>query len=174
MAIPGVEPPGAPGGGAAAVQDGQAPRGLGHAEHLERVLPEIALRLFTLDPSHPLADLPQAQMKICVLLFQNGPRTVSQASETLGISASAVTQIVDRLEKAGMVERASVEPGEGDRRARYLTLTADGRALMQQRREARVARVAAALKHLPPGDRDHVQGALVTLLQACRTLSDGE
>jgi Transcriptional regulators len=144
------------------------------AAHLERMLPEIALRLFTLDPEHPLADLPQAQMKVCVLLFQNGPRTLSQISDTLGISASAVTQIADRLEKAGMVERAAVEPGEGDRRARYLELTEQGRTLMEQRRQARVAKVAAALEHLSPHEREWVEGAVTALLRACQTGSHGE
>jgi DNA-binding MarR family transcriptional regulator len=136
------------------------------ARRAEQALPEIARRLFTLDPDDALAQLPGAQLKVCSLLL-GGARTMSQIGEELRISVSAVTQIADRLEKVGLVER---RPGdrEGDRRARYLALTAHGADLMESRRRCRVRRVAAALARLPEADQTRVVAALETLLSACR------
>ena len=143
------------------------------ARHAEQTLPEIARRLFTLDPADPLADLPNAQLKVCSLLL-NGERTMSQVSEELNISVSAVTQIADRLEKANLVARHAAErDGDGDRRTRYLALTARGAARMRSRREWRVGRVAAALARLSDTDQAHVVVALDVLLSACRQSGDG-
>ncbi len=144
------------------------------AEHAEQLLPEIARRLFTLDPSHPLADLPNAQLKVCSLLL-GGPRTMSQISEELSISVSAVTQIADRLEKASLVERQPVNKvGCGDRRARYLALTPEGARLMESRRQERAERVAAALSYLSEPDQNRVVAALEMLLSACRQIGDND
>ena len=144
------------------------------AQYAERLLPEIARRLFTLDPAHPLADLPNAQLKICSLLL-GGPRTMSQISEELSISVSAVTQIADRLEKADLVERQPVnKAGCGDRRARYLALTPHGARLMESRRQERAERVASALANLSKPDQERVVGALEMLLSACRQIGENE
>jgi len=142
------------------------------AAHLERMLPEIARRLFTpgdeASGQSPLSDLPNAQLKLCYLLV-DGRLTVSQVADGLDISASAVTQLADRLEKAGLVERVAAEP-EGDRRSRYLALTPYGADLMAARRRWRAARVEAALAHLPEEDRARLLSAVETLLDACRML----
>nr|CAA9291468.1 hypothetical protein AVDCRST_MAG63-4368 [uncultured Armatimonadetes bacterium] len=144
------------------------------ARHAEQTLPEIARRLFTLDPADPLADLPNAQLKVCSLLL-NGERTMSQVGEELNISVSAVTQIADRLEKADLVARHAAErDGDGDRRSRYLTLTARGAALMEARRKWRVERVASALGRLSDADQARVVAALDVLLSACRQSGDGD
>src|SRR5260370_5467911 len=93
---------------------------LAQAADLESLLPKLMRRLFTLDPSHPANELPVAQLRVCTIL-QAGPRTVSTISEELGISVSAVTQIADRLERAGFVERVA---GQDDRRMKKLQLSA--------------------------------------------------
>jgi DNA-binding MarR family transcriptional regulator len=135
---------------------------LAQAAKLECLLPKLMRRLFTLDPSHPANELPLAQLRVCTIL-QAGPRTVSAISEELRISASAVTQIADRLERAGLVERVA-EPD--DRRMKKLQLTAHGAEVMRSRREARVRAAAAALEQLPPPVRAEVLQALHVLLDA--------
>src|SRR5215472_9587622 len=92
---------------------------ISQAAKLECLLPKLMRRLFTLDPSHPANELPVAQLRVCVIL-QAGPRTVSAVSEELGISVSATTQIADRLERAGLVERVAERD---DRRMKLLRLT---------------------------------------------------
>jgi DNA-binding MarR family transcriptional regulator len=135
---------------------------LTQAADLESLLPKLMRRLFTLDPSHPANELPVAQLRVCTIL-QAGPRPISAVSEELGISVSAVTQIADRLERAGFVERVA---GRDDRRMKKLQLTGHGTEVMCSRRETRVRRAAAALEHLPPAARAEVLQALNVLLDA--------
>jgi DNA-binding MarR family transcriptional regulator len=135
---------------------------LDQAESLECLLPALMRRLFTLDPDHPTTELPLAQLRVCTVL-QAGPRTMTALSEELGLSVSAVTQIADRLERAGFVERVG-EPD--DRRVRNLQLTPEGAAMMRSRREVRVRRMAEALERLSPEMRRTVLQALHALLDA--------
>lgn len=117
---------------------------------LEQLLPSMLRKLFTLQPDHPVADMPVAQLRVCTIL-QSGPRTVSAISAELGISVSATTQIADRMEKVGLVERL---PGIGDRRTKILQLAPIGVEMMRARRETRVQRAEEALAQLPPEHRD--------------------
>lgn len=137
----------------------------------EQLLPDIARRLFTLSPEDPLSHLPGAQLKLCSLLL-NGARTMSQLSEDLNISVSAVTQLADRLEKSDLVERRVADGNDADRRTRYLALTPQGMELMAAWRQWRVQRVEAALAFLAPAEQENVVTALQTLLAACRRIGE--
>jgi len=134
------------------------------AAQLESLLPKLMRRLFTLDTSHPATELPLAQLRVCSIL-QGGPRTLSAIGDELGISVSAVTQIADRLERAGVVARVAAP---GDRRMKRLQLTPQGAEMMRSRRDLRVCRAAEALEHLDPAERESVLRALQTLLEASR------
>jgi DNA-binding MarR family transcriptional regulator len=79
-----------------------------------------------------------------------------------------VTQIADRLESAGLVERLA---GNKDRRTRNLQLTGRGAEMLSIRRQRRVRRVLEVLKELSPADRVKVVEALTTLLAACANAS---
>ena len=138
------------------------------AVRLEHALPTIALRLFTMDPSHPLAEMPIAQLRLCSLLLSQESPTMSQVAAELRTSVSAVTQLADRLERSGMVERitSGATGAERDRRARYLRLTERGRELMHSRRELRQQGARSALSFLSSEDRSRVLDALETLLTA--------
>lgn len=132
------------------------------AEQLETLLPRLMRRLFSLDPDHPVAELPLAQLRVCTIL-QAGPRTLSAIGDELGISVSATTQIADRLEKSALVERIS---GQDDRRTKKLQLSTHGRAMMQARREVRTRRVFTVLEHLPAAQRAAALEAVCALLVA--------
>lgn len=138
------------------------------AAQLEQLLPELARRLFTIDPEHPLGELPISQLRVCALL-QAGERTMSQVGDEIGVSVSAVTQIADRLEAAGLVERVAQCAG-GDRRTKRLRLTDHGEALMRSRRTQRVNRVEQALAQLPPEARSQVLDAVRQLLATSQAL----
>lgn len=125
------------------------------AAHLEQVMPAIAQRLFAIAPPHPLADMPVGQVRLCSLLLSSETYTLSRIADELHISVSAVSQMADRLEKAGLVERLVREEscGECDRRTRTLRLTQKGIELMQSRRELRQKGALRALQHLSDQDR---------------------
>ncbi|MEP7050073.1 MAG: MarR family transcriptional regulator [Pseudomonadota bacterium] len=70
-----------------------------------------------LNPSdHKCADL---------IWNETGPITAGRLAEITGLSTGAITGVVDRLEKAGFVERV---PDPGDRRRVVIQGTRDGRA----------------------------------------------
>ncbi len=133
----------------------------------------VAAQLLTLTrrlfrPDDKLAaEMTLNQLRVCAILDE-GPRPLSAISRELGISLSAMTQVADRLERAGMVRRVA----EGtDRRMKRLQLTRRGEKLMRQRENARVDRVAAMLRQLSPRTRKEVQTILGTLVQASMATS---
>ncbi|MCA1595738.1 MAG: MarR family transcriptional regulator [Chloroflexi bacterium] len=132
------------------------------AADLEYLLPGLARRLFTLDPDHPVNDLPVAQLRVCTIL-QAGPRTISSISEELDISPSATTQLADRLERAGLVERS---PSQADRRQKILGLTRHGNDLMRSRRSGRVRCAALILERMPAPERQKLIDAANAVLNA--------
>lgn len=67
------------------------------------------------------------QFMVMKMLNDRGQMTVSDMAEGLSVSLSAVTSLVDRLHRAGMVERRR---SEDDRRVVWLELTEEGRKLV--------------------------------------------
>lgn len=62
-------------------------------------------------------------------LLHKGPLPVSALGSKILVSSGSVTAAVDRLERAGLVERRSAD---GDRRSRIVHLTEAGTELIQQ------------------------------------------
>ncbi len=67
-------------------------------------------------------------------IHYNGPSKISDICEHMMVSAAATSQMVDRLEKLALVERAE-EPG--DRRVRNVLLSQQGQSLVEKSIEAR-------------------------------------
>src|SRR4051812_17023241 len=114
----------------------QDPAIMEQAAKLEHLMPAILRRLFTLNDDGILANMPLAQLRICSYL-QDGPRSMSAVADELNMSTSAVTQIADRMERSGLVERVAATD---DRRLKHLHLTEHARAVMKDRRERRTQR----------------------------------
>jgi len=133
------------------------------AEAITRFLPKLARGMFTIDENDPGMVIPVAQMRVCSIL-REGPRSMSALCKELGISHSAITQIADRLERSGMVERV---PESADRRVKSLQLTPHCMEVMRLRSEKRLKRVRETLKLLEPEARESVVSALEALLEAC-------
>ena len=132
------------------------------AEELECLLPRLMRRMLTLERDHPATELPLAQLRVCTIL-QGGPRTLSAIGEELNISVSATTQIADRLERVGLVERVC---GQDDRRTKKLQLSPTGANMMRSRREQRTLHAARALTQLNPKQRVAALHALQSLMEA--------
>jgi DNA-binding MarR family transcriptional regulator len=90
----------------------------------------------------------------CVALqaLLGGNHDVGRLAAHMGVSASAMTRLVDGLERRGWVRRVR---GDDDRRRVDLELTAEGRREAARLRELTEKGVAAVLAHLPRGR--HVQ-----------------
>ncbi len=137
------------------------------AQKIECLLPKLLRRLFTLEHNHPVAELPLAQLRVCMVL-SGGPKAMSVLSEELGISVSAITQIADRLEKVNMVERTCEVD---DRRTKKLGLTVKGQELMNSRRMTRIERVTKALEYLEPYQREQFVDSLRFMLEVAILIS---
>ncbi|MGA2034714.1 MAG: MarR family transcriptional regulator [Thermoguttaceae bacterium] len=125
------------------------------------LLTSVVRQVFAVDGDLAV-DLPVAQLRVCGILCQ-GCKSMSALGRELGVSLSAMTQIADRLERAGLVTRVAEE---ADRRVRCLQLTGRGQQIMQSREAVRIERVMAVFERMPPATRKEVHDALKTLVQA--------
>lgn len=132
------------------------------ASAIASMLPRLMRRFTTLSDGDPSMELPIAQLRLCSTL-RGGSRTMSCLARELGISLSAVTQMADRLERSGLIERV---PEADDRRVKSLRLTAHGEDLIRARREKRVARITETIERLSPESRQQVLDVLRLLLEA--------
>jgi DNA-binding MarR family transcriptional regulator len=97
-------------------------------------------------------------------LDRSGPSRLTLLAVNEGVTQPAMTQLVARLQDAGLIARAS-DPS--DRRVVEVSITAEGSALLSRRRAARARRLAGMLARLSPED----QAALAAALPAMDALT---
>jgi DNA-binding MarR family transcriptional regulator len=126
------------------------------AERLESLLPSIARALSLPQEIDPLADLTPAQLRFARAI-RTESRTLTDVSLELNMSLSASTQLVQRLEEAGIVVR-SLDPH--DRRIRRVALTEIGLAKLEARRCLRLRNARQLLSRIPSDEREGILSAL--------------
>ncbi|GAB2876506.1 MarR family winged helix-turn-helix transcriptional regulator [Nocardioides pacificus] len=107
-----------------------------------RALVRVAARSFEVAPEVTLA-----QHRILVLLGELGARRIHQVADELGVNASNASRLCDRLQRAGLVERAR---SETDGRVVCVSLTAAGESVLAAVTETRRREIAGILERLPP------------------------
>jgi DNA-binding MarR family transcriptional regulator len=117
-----------------------------------------------------MMDLPLRQLKVCVSLYRQS-RSMSEIGRELNLSPSAVTQVSDRLERRGLIERVFQDE---DRRVRMLRLTRKGQKLVRSREQKQLRRIAAALDTLTASELSRVMTGLETLAQSCTPTENAE
>jgi len=100
-------------------------------------------------------------------LDRSGPCRLTWLATREGVTQPAMTQLIARLQDAGLVERAA-DPADG--RVVQVRITADGRAMLARRRAVRADRLAGLLDRLSPDERD----ALAAALPAMDALADAQ
>jgi DNA-binding MarR family transcriptional regulator len=93
-------------------------------------------------------------------LERSGPRRLTVLAAREGVTQPAMTQLITRLEDAGLVRRAA-DPGDG--RVVLVAITDDGRATLASRRARRAEKLAAILAQLSPDHRAALTAALPAL-----------
>ena len=126
------------------------------ADLLHALLRELAIGLHD-----PAVEMPLAQLRVCNVLH-DGPRSMSALGRELGVSLSAITQIADRLERVGLVNRVVRRT---DRRVRSLQLTEHGEKMIRRHDEVRIQRMASLLEHLTSKAREEAAATLETLIR---------
>ena len=94
------------------------------------------------------------------LLQRSGPLRLTVLAEREAVSQPAMTGLVGRLEGAGLVAR-DADPTDG--RAVLIALTAEARALIEDRRARRAGAMDDLLDQLDPGERSRLDAAIPAL-----------
>lgn len=89
--------------------------------------------------------LPAAQYPFLAALARNGPLTVGELAETIGISQPGATRTLGQLAEAGLIDIAVID---GDQRRKHLTLTKAGDDLVSHATASVWPRVEAAVRDL--------------------------
>lgn len=133
------------------------------AIRLESLVPLLIKNLFHYTDDPQWIELPVGQIRVMRMLYA-GPSTASELSTQLSLSVSAITQVSNRLEGLGLIERS--EDFE-DRRVRHLRLTQKGHSLMYRRHTARVRSARMALAALDDQTQQDIIDSLDKLLAVC-------
>jgi DNA-binding MarR family transcriptional regulator len=115
------------------------------AAHLRVVLTRTARRL----RQQAGTDLSPSQTATLATIERRGPLTPSEVAACERIQRPTATRVIARLEEAGLVERAA-DPTDG--RSSLLTITAEGRDLLEQGRTRKDLFLAQRLETLEPDE----------------------
>ncbi|MFN3432114.1 MAG: MarR family winged helix-turn-helix transcriptional regulator [Candidatus Sericytochromatia bacterium] len=130
------------------------------ARHLDAIM-RITRRL-----AGELADetgMTLHQLMALGMLAERGRCTMSELKSVLEVTTGAVTGLVDRLERQGLVVRA---PSDEDRRVTYLSLTEAGSAAIGDAWLAYERRLTDWLARVPDAERLMVAPVLEALAAA--------
>jgi DNA-binding MarR family transcriptional regulator len=111
-----------------------------------------------------------AQYRVLVTMAQEGPTRAAPLAARLGVDASTVTRMCDRLVRDGLVAR---QAERSDRRAVRLALTAKGRDAVDAVAARRREEFAALLSAIPSARRAPVVAALQEI-EAASTATAGQ
>ena len=101
------------------------------------------------------------QLSVLKLLYEIGDLSLGTLSREIRAHNSTVTGIVDRMEAAGLVERAR---SEEDRRVWIIRLTAQGKRVADKAKVSPWEILRNALAELPPADQERLTGILKKLV----------
>ncbi|WP_413249574.1 MarR family winged helix-turn-helix transcriptional regulator [Sinomonas flava] len=102
------------------------------------------------------------QNTVLALLNKRGPLTMRQLADIEHVQAPSMTRTVNHLCERGFVARAE-HPTDG--RQVVVSLTADGRQVLEESRRLRAAWLAGRLEGLPDADRAALHRAAELLLE---------
>ena len=100
------------------------------------------------------------QLHVMHLLEQHGQLAMSRLAETLDVSLSAATGLVDRIEERGFVERIRVP---SDRRIVLVRITGPGRQMLEDVEILRVGIIEQVLDELDEAQLAGVASAMADL-----------
>lgn len=91
-----------------------------------------------------------SSLSVLHTLSRRGPSRLSDLVESEQIKQPALTAATAKLEREGLLARS---PDPADRRAVLISLTAEGEAIVAERRAGRVERLERLVARLAPGER---------------------
>jgi DNA-binding MarR family transcriptional regulator len=134
---------------------------IGVVGRISRLARELEARL---EPIYREHGLEPGWHDVLATLRRQGPPYRLRPSDLTGalmLTSSGTTKRLDKLEQAGLIERA---PDPKDRRGTLITLTPRGIELMERLTAAHMANEARLLEALSAGEREALAGLLRKLL----------
>lgn len=132
------------------------------SKHIESATVELTLALGSLirrvraaAPSE-LHELSWTQKSVIIRLDKDGPTTAADLARAEGVKAQSMGTAIARLEKMGLVERKA-HPTDG--RQMNIVLTAKGKAMRKNTREAKHTWLAHAIEKLDKKDQEKLFAA---------------
>jgi len=107
-------------------------------------------------------DVTVAQLTVLRLMADSGPMRVSDVAREIGLSASSVTGLFDRLEAEGYVERRR---GQEDRREVTVRLTDVARRILDDAQAQIVTEVERLFAPLSDEDLETITRLIAKLVQ---------
>jgi DNA-binding MarR family transcriptional regulator len=101
-------------------------------------------------------DLTASMVSALATVNRAGRITLGALAAREHVAAPSVTRVVDKLQRAGLVERTA---SEQDGRVSFVAVTADGQELIEESRTRRTAWLAARLEQLSESDLDALMRA---------------
>ena len=108
----------------------------------------------------PAGELSLTAVSTLRRLEMYGPHRLTDISRLEGVTQPAMTQLVSRLERDGLAQRAT-DPQDG--RVVLVQITEKGRTAMRHRREQRANRLAELMANLTGAERAAIVQALPAL-----------
>jgi DNA-binding MarR family transcriptional regulator len=135
------------------------------AELRARVVPLVLARQERRSRGASAGERLSAPQHLTLLALANGPLAVTEVAGATGVAVSTATRMVQWLERAGWVARQAPPPG-ADRRRRPVSLTPEGRRVMDDATEAVRERLRGLLGRLDERGRAAVLDGLEALALA--------
>lgn len=127
---------------------------------LYRVLRSL---VFSVDLPGPLMQLPMAQLRCLHTVSAHDGLRMQELADRMGIKLPAVSQMVDRLVRKGLVERIE---DASDRRVVRVRSTTCSQNLMAAHKAQRLKRLQDVLSQMPPESVERVIAGLNDLADA--------
>ena len=117
--------------------------------------------------THPVrrAEITPEQYWLLRLLHREGPMSISELAEVLGVTGSSITTACKRLEKAGLVKRERQSDG-CDERVVLVVLTPQGVEQIETWQQERRQMLSHMLSPLTQQEQDELQRLIECVLKA--------
>lgn len=139
---------------------------LEYIKELDYVFSRLIYRVRVLHNRYTADEITDTQF-IVLRSLRKGPCNTSFLAHMLGVTLSAITALINRLYKMGLVNR---ERQEKDRRQVWISITPKGSQVLDEVEERRNLLLAVYLSHVPEGKRQQ----LLDLLREASDLFDRE
>ncbi len=128
-----------------------------YIEDLDHVFSRLISRLRFLFNKYTTGEITATQLAVLRILNEKGASNTSFLADSLGVTLSAITAMVNRLNRLDMVSR---ERRLKDRRQVWIKITPKGRTVLEEVEERRYFLLSIFFARYPQKDREYLLKAM--------------